>query len=318
MYDCIRLSKMPPLKVTFDASTLTGAVTPGLCSNASDPASRSGNWIVHAALKTGQIKGYFSEAVAALDLLGGDDKVEMVGDARVASETTTLTEGPAMFSISVGTRWSAPPLHEKCIERLRAAQSLGMKALIGPRYLGNSLPSRSFGDDFYENYACAVDLIAGSDRTHEVDAALRQRGLGRARVVQLGLDYSERDSAPGEIWMQGIGRARNDTERKAVHRAINEWADGDAVAAHAGYGNDLFCTNDFGRGDGEKSVLHRKNRAWLQSDYGLVFVTMLELAERVGQFAQIAAQASATALISGETPPQRTANPGLNCGDFGG
>jgi hypothetical protein len=309
MCACIRLSTMPPLKVTFDASTLTGAVTPDLCSNATDPASRSANWIVHAALKAGQIRGYFSEEVAALDLLGRDDKVEMVGDARVASETTTLTERPAMFSISVGTRWSVPPLHEKCVERLRAAQSLGMKALIGPRYLGNSLPSRSFGDDFYENYACAADLIAGSDRTHAVDAALRRRGLGRARVVQLGLDYSERDGARGEIWMQGIRRALNDSKSKAVHRAINEWADGDAVAAHVGYGNDLFCTNDFGRGDGEKSVLHPKNRAWLQSDYGLVFVTTLELAEHVGQFAQIAAQASPTVLISSGALPPSTANP---------
>jgi hypothetical protein len=283
---------MPTLTVTFDASTLTGAVTPNLCSNASDPASCSANLTVHEALKTGRIRGYFSEAVAALDLLGRDDKVEMVGKARVASEATTLFAGPAMFSISVGTRWSKPPMHEKSRERLRATQSLGMKALIGPRYLGNSLPARSFGDDFYENYACAADLISSSTRTHELDAALTRRGLGRARVVQLGLDYSERDGARGEIWMQGIGRARNDTERKAVHRAINEWADGDAVAAHAGYGNDLFCTNDFGKGAGESSVLHPKNRAWLQSDYGIVFVTTLELADLVGQFAQAAASST--------------------------
>ena len=161
-----------------------------------------------------------------------------------------------------------------------------MKALIGPRHLGNSLPARHFDGDFYENYASAADLIARSARTHEVDAVLLRRGLGRARVVQLGLDYSNRDGASGEIWMQGIGRARDDTERKAVHKAINEWADGDAVAAHVGYGNDLFCTNDLGKGAGERSVLHPKNRAWLQSDYGIVFVTTLELAQRLWHLAQ--------------------------------
>lgn len=170
-----------------------------------------------------------------------------------------------------------------------------MKALIGPRHLGNSLPVRNFGDDFYENYACATDLIAGSAKTHEVDAAILRRGLGRARVVQLGLEYSKRDGARGEIWMQGIGRVRDDTERRAVHRAINEWADGDAVAAHVGYGNDLFCTNDLGKGAGENSVLHPKNRAWLQSNYGLVFVTTLELAQRLEHLAKAAAD-SAQAL----------------------
>lgn len=84
-------------------------------------------------------------------------------------------------------------------------------------------------------------------------------------------------------------------ERKAVHKAINEWADGDAVAAHAGYGNDLFCTNDLGKGAGESSVLHPKNRAWLQSDYGIVFVTTLELAQRLERLAQ-AAEDSAQAF----------------------
>lgn len=277
---------MHTLKVTFDASALTGAVTPDLCSNTSDPAGHAANLTVHGALKTGQIKGYFGEAVATLDLLGREDKVEMVGEARVASETTAIAAGPAMFSISVGTRWPAPSMHQKSQDLLRAVQELGMKALIGPRHLGNSLPARAFGDDFYENYACAADLISGSAKTHEVAAAILRRGLGRARVVELGLKYSKRDGACGEIWMQGIGRARDDTERKAVHRAINEWADGDAVAAHAGYGNDLFCTNDLGKNAGENSVLHPKNRAWLQSDYGIVFVTTLELAQRLWHLAQ--------------------------------
>jgi hypothetical protein len=39
-------------------------------------------------------------------------------------------------------------------------------------------------------------------------------------------------------------------------------------------------------------VLHPKNRAWLQSDYGIVFVTTLELAERVGELAQTTARST--------------------------
>jgi hypothetical protein len=69
----------------------------------------------------------------------------------------------------------------------------------------------------------------------------------------------------------------------SIRSAINEWADGEAVAAHAGYGNDLFCTNDHAKNAGQCSVFHSNHRAWLQSDYGVEFVTMLELAQRLEQ-----------------------------------
>jgi hypothetical protein len=274
---------MPTLKITFDTSTLSDVVSPDLRSGPSDFDKLAANLTVHHALETGTIKGYFSEAVVALDLLGKDDKVEMVGKARTVSETSAAATRPAMFAISVGTRWSVPSLHEKSQILIQAAQKLGMKALIGPRHLGNSLPVRGFGDDFYENYASVADLLAGSAKTHLVQAAILKRGIGRWRVVELGLEYSRRDGVSDESWMRGIERARDDTERKKVRSAINEWADGEAVAAHAGYGNDLFCTNDHAKNAGQRSVFHSNHRAWLQRDYGVEFVTMLELAQRLEQ-----------------------------------
>jgi hypothetical protein len=158
-----------------------------------------------------------------------------------------------------------------------------MKALIGPRHLGNSLSVHDFGEGFYEDYVSPADVVTRGGKTNEVDSALAQLGVGRARAVELGLEYSERDNASGEFWMQGLGRTRDDTERKKVHKAINEWADGDAIAAHIGYGNDLFCTYDQGSNSGERSVLHPSKRAWLRRTYEIAFVNLSELADRLGR-----------------------------------
>lgn len=83
-------------------------------------------------------------------------------------------------------------------------------------------------------------------------------GLGN-----LGLEHSKQHYATGEWWPPGLGRATTENERKKVRKAINEWADGDAIAAHVGYDNDLFCTHDDGRGAGQNSVFSQTHRAWL-------------------------------------------------------
>ena len=267
---------MSSLKVTFDTNTLKGAVTPDLCTSEPDHAAYVA---VHEALKSGQITGYFSEAVFALDALGRQDKVDVVGGARIESQS--YTTGPSAITISIGSRWPRTPVNQQFLDRIQAALALGMRALIGPRRMADSLSVQGFGENFYEPFASAEEIIARGGKANEVDAALARRGLGRARAVCLGLEYSKRDDATGEWWPQGIGRARNKAERKKVHEAINEWADGDAIAAHIGYGNDLFCTNDLGRSAGQQSALHPINRAWLQDTYGVEFVTISELGQRV-------------------------------------
>jgi hypothetical protein len=268
---------MPALKVTFDTNTLKGVVTPGLCVGERDHAA---GLAVHEALSSGRIKGFFSEAVVALDALGREDKVDVVGGARIESESHPT--GKYAVTISVGSRWDRTPINQKFLERLQGALALGMRAMIGPRRFGDSLAVLGFGDDFYEPYANAAELVARGGKANEVDAALARRGLGRARAVQLGLEYSQRDGKDGEWWPQGLGRTRKPAERKKVRDAINEWADGDAVASHVGHGNDLFCTHDSGKSAGPQSALHPTHRIWLKETFGINFVTLQELVDQAG------------------------------------
>lgn len=258
-----------PLKVTFDTSVLDHVVKP----------EQQAGEAVRVALSEGRIKGFISEAVVALDVFGRDEKVEMVGHGRMFSQSQAI--GPHEIDTSIGSKWTRPALHPKGDERLQAAFAIGLKMLIGPRRLGDILPPAAEYHKHYEHYPSHSDLLVRSAATNDVDGALCSRGLGRAKVVALGLDFSEKAGANGEWWPQGLGKARTKAERKRAHKAIAEWADGDAIAAHVGYGNDLFCTHDLASSSGKQSVLHPDNRAWLRKQYGVQFVTLSDLVARV-------------------------------------
>jgi hypothetical protein len=267
---------MPALRITFDTNTLEKIVFPERFADAPDFEAYR---IIYAALKDGTIKGFFSEAVVALDAYGKDAKVSMLESARLRSET--VSSGAANVTITIGAQWGLkPPISDAFLSRLNGAQAMGMRALIGPRRLGDLHPLP--GDLVaYEHYADSAALIAGAEITNAVDLALSKRGLGRAQVINLGLQYGEQNGASGEWWPLGIARARGDSERKMVWKAICEWADGDAVAAHAGYANDFFCTEDRARNSGSSSALHPNNRAWLGTEFGIVFLSIVELADRI-------------------------------------
>src|SRR5262249_27342037 len=111
---------------------------------------------------------------------------------------------------------------------------------------------------------------------------MARRHVGQAVAVELGLQFSRRDSAPEpELWLQGVGRARNKTDAEKVAKAINEWADGDSIASHYGFGIEMFCSDDYGKNAPSPSVLDREHRKWLADEFGIQFVTLAELAAGV-------------------------------------
>jgi hypothetical protein len=267
---------MPLLKCTFDTNTLDRVVRP---SHKDDVSA-----VVHEGLKAGGIKGYFSEAVVALDGIGHLDKVDMVGAGRVVSESRAT--GRYSVELTVGRRWPAKRTDQQFKDGIEAALDLGLRPLLGPRPMGDSLAVPEFVQrGLYETLGVGTDLMARRDRIHAVDTALRSRGIGRQRAIDLGREYNARAGAAGEFYQQGLGRAQNDAERKKVLKAVNEWADGEAVAAHVGYGNDLFCSHDFARNSRGPSALHPDHRAWLTQTFGVEFVTVAQLAERVSSAA---------------------------------
>lgn len=265
-----------PIRVTFDTNTLSGVVDP---DQRADEADYAAYLEVHAAVRTGQIRGFFSEVVVTVDAIGRKAKAEVLGAARFVSETTST--GPNNITISLGPRWKRVDIDPQILARVQTARDIGMRALIGPRRFGDSFVAQGFGEGFYEPYPSGAAFIAAAGTTNALDAAIMARGLGRAQAIELAKSFSERDGAGGEWWPQGLERSQCPAERKKARSAINEWGDGEALAAHAGYGNDLFCTEDSGGEPGEKSILHPTHRAWLSEKHGVTIVTIAELAERL-------------------------------------
>jgi len=161
-------------------------------------------------------------------------------------ETVVTVEGGAKATRDVGASVQA---------RVRRALHLGLRILEAPR-----TGSRRIEDPNGELYAKDADEAALSARLRRYESiatAIEARGLGFARMLK----------KPG-------------SQRK-VARAVAEWADGDSVAAHHAYANDLFCTEDRASKAGRKSIMHPAYRRWLRRAYGVEFVTISEIALRL-------------------------------------
>lgn len=268
--------RQTPIRVTFDTNTLSGVVDSDQQFGAVDDAAYQA---VQAAVRTGHIRGFFSEALVTLDAIGRKAKADVLGAARFVSETAST--GPNQITITLGPHWKRVDIDHRILARVATARAIGMRALIGPRRFGDSRVARGFGESFYEPYPSGAAFVAAADTANALDAAIVARGFGRAHVIELAKFFSERDGADGEWWPQGLERTRSAAERKKVRLFVNEWADGEALAAHAGYGNDLFCTVDRARDLGDRSILHPSHRAWLSEMHGVTCVNVAELAERL-------------------------------------
>ena len=115
------------------------------------------------------------------------------------------------------------------------------------------------------------------DSVNSLATEIAKHGVGHAVAVELGLQFSKRD----ELSFQRLGRAPSKRDRERVAEAVREWADGDSVAAHYGFGIDLFCSADCGKNVTGPSVLDGDHRKWLREGFGVQFVTLAELVTRV-------------------------------------
>jgi hypothetical protein len=118
------------------------------------------------------------------------------------------------------------------------------------------------------------------ERFAEVVRALEAKGLGMSRIKAIGERIKSRTGWNGP-WYTALNQAQDDQERKEIERAVAEWADGDAIAAHIAYGNDIFCSSDRGQSAGGSSIFDADNRAWLEKTYGIRILSLKALAAEI-------------------------------------
>jgi hypothetical protein len=263
-----------PLRVTFDTNTLADVVLPEASQQPTNPADAAR---VRAAIQLGKIQGFFSETLVTLEGVQTKDRAAVFGSTRLQSESTCTDENT--ITISIGVVQDRKPLEPRFFERIQAARGLGMRALRGPARIG-WICVQDVDGMLFEPDGSTLELSARLDKVHKVATAIAERGLGHAAAVKFGLQFSASDGmSEPELWYKGLLRAKENGETNRVKEVVAEWADGDSVAAHYGYGIDRFCSQDFGQNAGKASVLHPDNRRWLREAFGIQFVTLAELAE---------------------------------------
>jgi hypothetical protein len=261
------------LTVTFDTGALDDVVWPQSAKQPTDPAQAAR---VRAAVVSGGIKGFFSETLITLEGIKREDRIDVLGSARL--ERDSWSPAPNVITTSLSFRQDRKPLPRKFVERIQAARKLGMRALMVPRLLGDGVCAKDDDGTLFEPLGDPEQFVS---KATSLRKEIGGRGVGHAAAIDLGLQFSARDGV-SEWWYHGLLRTKDIHERRKVVRAVGEWADGDSIAAHYGYGVKLFCSKDRGgrRGDAA-SILDPDNREWLTNTYGIRFVNMAELAEMV-------------------------------------
>jgi hypothetical protein len=258
------------IKVTFDTNAFDKAVRPDVYAKEPD----HDHFVkVCRAIKDGRVAGYICETMITLEGIKVDDRAKVFGSSTLVSKIGVQDNSSA---IHIDLKMEQPlrtELHPKQAERFVAALDMGFKLLGAPRV---GMPRVELPGS--NPYAVETDaeLPERLDRYFVVAEAIEHRGLGSIRAKQLAGRLAATSGATTP-WFKVLGMAQDIHETREVARAIAEWADADSIAAHHGYGNDLFCTLDEAR-PGHPSVLDPANRAWLTATYGIRFADLRELA----------------------------------------
>lgn len=265
---------MTKLRVTFDTNTIDKAARPGRFPK--DPG-HADFAKVNAALAAGKLSGYFSETIISMEGIQNKDRALVFNSTRLRldSETETVANGATKVEMRHVVEQKRDPLHPEHAARIAAAVDIGMKALKAPRFgalLITDPEGKYFVPETPDQQAQRISKF--QQVLHDIES----RGAGFTVVKALAQKLAMRDGVH-EPWLHSLVRAKDVHEENGVKRAIAEWADADSIAAHVGYGIDLFCTGDAGKSAGGAPSVHdAANRAWLQVAHGVRFVTISELA----------------------------------------
>lgn len=263
------------VRITFDSNVWERIVVPNCFPN--DP-SASSITTIRAAISSGAASGFISETVATLEAI---KKVKRPDYFSESTEKITFDERPsegATISGSVCIR-ADDEMHYGIMPILRDRLSLaisefGFKLLRVPR-IGVARPTEILDASLTADVV--GDIWDHLDRFSEVCQTIEATARGFACIESLAADIEKRIGSRSEFMWRDYLKFANDTEKYRIAPAIAEWADGDSVASHFAYGNDIFCTCDRAVEAGF-SVFDLESRAALQSGYNICFMNLEELA----------------------------------------
>lgn len=248
------------MRVTFDSNAWQKVVVPNLARKTSLYDAFAG---IHEALRTRKIQGFVCETVGTLEAIKRPTRKAYFSSIKPAVKIQSNAKGnQILMSINIGANHDQHPgLPPVLRERLELAFDLGIRLMRAPR-IGIPVPNLFLDLSVFAEEVDVPISAARDNRWGDVVSAIEQRGVGS-----------------GALRLQeGRFKKMGETE---FARAVAEWADGDSVAAHVAYGNDVFCTEDQGKTFGRASILDVANRKWIAATYKVRFATVRELATEI-------------------------------------
>lgn len=223
---------------------------------------------LRAAMDGGLIEGFISEAAFRIEAIQKKSRPVDFAEPHVTTTGWSLPTPPEPNLVPLLSLGPAnakhPGLPPQQLQKLKCAAEHGVRVIRALNWMGLPVPAQL--SQVLDYVADSGDVRALREQ-RQINAfdSIRKRGVGKAAFDGAG----------------GWSRPPQEPEKaKAFSEACAEWADGELVAAHIGYRNDVICTNDFGRSAGD-SVFNSQNRAWLTETYGVRFTTIEELAKEV-------------------------------------
>ena len=258
------------IRITFDSNVWRPIVSPSTFPNDPDTGHFQ---IIRQAVQQNLALGYLSETTFTLEAIQKTSRKEFFGGYKMKTESTVeeMKDGSIRMRMVISPDPSRHATNNSYLSKhLKDALALNFKLLKCARIAGVRNP------DLQPTDYASDDRFSVSERQERLGKCSRSietQGWGIKHIKNIGNKF-----ANGGAWMDGIGSAPT-TEDGIIAKAVAEWADGDAVAAHYGYGNDYFCTRDNGKAAGASSVLSQPNQAWLSQEYKIQIVSPSELAK---------------------------------------
>ena len=222
---------------------------------------------IHSTLRNGRLTGFICEAGFRIEAIIKSDRVAYFSQPYMHArfDGVVTRDGRPHLKMSFGPDDKHHPgLASVQANKLHHALSTGVLVMRGLAWLGLPSPQEVWNPDIFVS---ETREMAHEREQRQIDASVRiwARGVGKAAF----------DAAGG--W--NVSSLEASSEKK-FRRACAEWADGELVAAHIAYRNDILCTDDHARTAG-RSIFDLENREWLRAQYGLEFKTLDELTEMI-------------------------------------
>ena len=263
------------MRVTFDSNVYRRIVSPEKFPRDTRSADLT---LIHESLKDGLMQGFLCESIVTLEGVRRADRGDYFSAVKLKVVFTEgeSDDGSLRLTAAAGPHSQGHPgMPPKFGKWVNDALILGLRLMRAPR-VSMRRPSE-VSHAWFAPEPHGSGSLNRVKRFGELIREIENWGVGLAVLKALGQRMNARLGVVGH-WAASLDRPENDEQACEIINAVSEWADGEVVAAHYSYGNDVLCTEDKGR-SGEGSIFSDGSRRWLEATYGLSFVTVNELAE---------------------------------------